>query len=61
MNPAVVKARAAELGFSTCGIVPAEPSPHLDAYLRWIDAEMHGSMSYLARPDRVARRRNLNL
>jgi epoxyqueuosine reductase len=61
MNPAVVKARAAELGFSACGIVPAQPSPHLDAYLRWIDAGMHGTMGYMARPDRVARRRDLNV
>jgi epoxyqueuosine reductase len=61
MNPAVVKARAQALGFSACGIVPAQPSPHLDAYLRWIDAGMHGTMGYMARPDRVARRRDLNL
>ncbi len=56
-----LKQRARELGFTLAGIIPAAPSPDLDAYLRWIDAEMHGSMSYLARPDRVARRRNLNL
>jgi epoxyqueuosine reductase len=61
MNPAVVKARAAELGFSACGVVPAESSPYLDAYLRWIDAGMHGTMGYMARPDRVARRRDLNV
>lgn len=61
MNPAVVKARAAELGFSACGIVPAESSPYLDAYRRWIDAGMHGTMGYMARPDRVARRRDLNI
>jgi epoxyqueuosine reductase len=56
-----LKLRARELGFTLTGIIPAAPSPDLDAYLRWIDAEMHGSMGYLARPDRVERRRDLNL
>jgi epoxyqueuosine reductase len=56
-----LKLRARELGFTLAGIIPAAPSPDLDAYLRWIDAEMHGSMGYLARPDRLARRRDLNL
>lgn len=42
------------------GIAPAEPSPRLEAYLNWISAGMHGQMTYMAREDRVARRRNLN-
>jgi epoxyqueuosine reductase len=54
-----LKARAAELGFERMGLTPAVPSPTLDAYLRWIDAGMHGTMGYLARPDRVLRRRDL--
>jgi epoxyqueuosine reductase len=53
-----VKARAVGLGFNLAGITPAVPSPHLDAYLRWIEAGYHGSMGYLARPDRIARRRD---
>jgi epoxyqueuosine reductase len=53
--------RAAELGFSALGIVPAQPSPRLDAYLGWIGAGMHGSMGYLARPDRLARRADLSV
>ncbi len=56
-----LKARAAELGFNRLGITPAEPSPYFDAYLRWIDAGMHGEMGYMARPDRQARRRDLNV
>ena len=52
------RAQAAALGFDQCGIIPAAPAPHLDAYLRWIEAGMHGSMSYLARPDRQVRRRD---
>jgi epoxyqueuosine reductase len=56
-----VRAKAAELGFNLAGITPAVPSPQLDAYLRWIEAGYHGSMGYLARADRVARRRDLNV
>lgn len=56
-----LKSRALELGFNRLGLTPAEPSPYLEAYLRWIDAGMHGSMGYMARPDRQARRRDLNV
>ena len=43
------------------GIAPAKPTPNLDAYLRWIKAGMHGEMGYMARPDRTARRQDLNV
>ncbi|MEP7289904.1 MAG: tRNA epoxyqueuosine(34) reductase QueG [Chloroflexota bacterium] len=56
-----VKALAAELGFNSVGIAPAVPSPRLDAYFRWIDSDMHGEMGYMARTDRQARRRDLNV
>jgi epoxyqueuosine reductase len=56
-----IKQYAFEAGFNLAGITKAEPSPHLDAYLRWIDAGMQGSMGYMARPDRQARRRDLNV
>ena len=39
-----LKSRALELGFNLVGITPAQPSPTLDAYLRWIEAGMHGDM-----------------
>jgi len=52
---------AAALGFTDAGIIPARPSPTLDAYFRWIEAGMHGDMAYLARPDRQIRRRDLNV
>lgn len=55
-----VKTRAVELGFNLVGLTCAEPSPQLSAYFRWIDAGMHGTMGYMARPDRQARRRDLN-
>jgi epoxyqueuosine reductase len=52
---------AQQLGFSTLGIVPAKPSPRLNAYLDWIKAGMHGEMGYLAREDRVVRRQDLHM
>jgi epoxyqueuosine reductase len=58
---AQLKAQARTLGFHLAGITRAEPSPMLDAYLRWIDQGMHGEMGYMARPDRQARRRDLNV
>ncbi len=59
-SAARTRQQAAALGFTEAGVVPAAPSPRLDAYLRWIEAGMHGTMGYLARPDRLARRRDLN-
>lgn len=56
-----IKAHAHDLGFSMAGIAPAHRSPQFDAYLRWVEAGMHGTMGYLARPDRIARRRDLSL
>lgn len=56
-----LKAKARVLGFSMVGVAPAAPGWRLDAYLRWIESEQHGEMGYMARPDRVARRRDLNV
>lgn len=50
--------QAAALGFNRVGVIPAGPARRLDAYLRRIADGMHGEMGYLARPDRVARRRD---
>ncbi len=58
---AALKEHALALGFNLVGITPAVPSPRLDAYLIWVQAGMQGSMGYMARPDRQARRRNLRL
>lgn len=43
------------------GIVPAKPGQRLTAYLHWIEQNFHGEMNYLARPDRLERRQNLNV
>lgn len=55
------KEKARELGFNMAGVTRAQPSPTLAAYEHWVEAGMHGSMGYMARPDRVARRRDLNV
>ena len=56
-----LKAKACALGFSMVGVVAAAPGRRLDAYRRWIAAEQHGQMGYMARADRVARRQDLNV
>lgn len=56
-----VTQKAHTLGFNLVGFVPAQPARRLDAYLRWLEAGMHGRMAYLARPDRVARRQDPNV
>lgn len=56
-----LKARARALGFSMVGIVNARPGHRLAAYEQWLANEYHGQMGYLARPDRLARRRDLNV
>lgn len=53
--------QAFALGFNRIGIVRPEPSPTLAAYQQWIAGGMHGEMGYMARPDRVLRRQNLNV
>jgi epoxyqueuosine reductase len=52
---------AAGLGFNQIGLIRAAHSPQLEAYHRWIESRMHGEMGYLARPDRVSRRDDLNV
>jgi len=61
LSAEAIRQQAAALGFSQVGIIRAAPSPTLDAYLRWIEAGLHGAMSYMARPDRVERRRDLSV
>ena len=56
-----LRARAVALGFNRVGVIPVAPARRLDAYLAWIAAGRHGEMGYMARPDRVARRRDLDV
>jgi epoxyqueuosine reductase len=50
--------RARDLGFDLVGVTFAHPVPRLDAYMTWISQGYHGEMGYLARPDRVERRKD---
>lgn len=59
LTAARIRDKARDLGFNLCGITPAQPSPTLAHYLRWIRRGMHGEMGYMARPDRVQRRQDL--
>lgn len=56
-----IKKQALSLGFTLVRIGPAERAPTFSAYLDWIERSNHGEMGYLARPDRIARRRDLIL
>ena len=53
--------KTTEFGFDLLGVVPAQPARRLDAYLRWVEQKMYGKMGYLARPDRIIRRQDLNV
>ncbi len=50
---------ARRLGLDMLSVVPADPAPHLAAYEQWVAGNFQGEMSYLARPDRLRRRRDL--
>ncbi len=56
-----LKQEATRLGFNRIGITLAQPSPSLNAYLKWVEANQYGEMGYLARPDRIARRQDLSV
>ncbi len=51
-----LKRRAREIGFDLVGIAAAGPSQSHARYTHWLARGYHGSMTYLARPDAVARR-----
>jgi epoxyqueuosine reductase len=51
-----IRAWATELGFDAVGFAPLRESDFGDAYARWIAEGYAGEMSYLARPDAVAKR-----
>jgi epoxyqueuosine reductase len=54
----ILQSKAFELGFNYVAVAFGAPARRLDAYLNWIEAGLHGEMGYMARPDRVARRRD---
>jgi epoxyqueuosine reductase len=54
--------QAHKLGFDLAGIAaPQPPRRDLEFYRSWLERGDHGEMTYMARPDRVARREDPNL
>jgi epoxyqueuosine reductase len=56
-----LKAIALEEGFDLAGTSRPDPSEHGEFLEGWLARGLHGEMEYLARPDAVARRRDLSL
>jgi len=51
-----IKARAKQLGFTLAGVTSCEPPQHLTTFESWLNADMHGTMSYLAEERSILRR-----
>lgn len=54
-----IKAEAKRLGFAFCGVALPKTHGAFDRYQAWLDEGLHAEMTYLARPDAVAKRQNL--
>ena len=49
VDSATIKQLALDLGFTTVGITPAAPVPQsIEAYRKWLEADFHADMAYLA-------------
>lgn len=51
-----IKEQARRLGFPLAGVTTPEPPPHLSTFERWLNADRHGDMRYLADERSRARR-----
>jgi epoxyqueuosine reductase len=54
----VIKDEARRLGFDLVGITTPDPPAHFSNYEAWLDADLHGEMSYLATDRARSRRAN---
>ena len=43
-----IKEKARQLGFTLAGVTSSEPPPHYNVFESWLNADMHGTMQYLA-------------
>ena len=43
-----IKEKARQLGFILAGVTSSEPPPHYTVFKSWLNADMHGTMNYLA-------------
>ena len=53
-----LKAEAKNLGFLLSGITSPESPCHFNNFLQWIQSGHHAEMSYLSRPDTLAKRQD---
>jgi len=60
LDAQMVMRQALSLGFDLVGIIAARPPDTYDRYREWLAQGYHGEMGYLARPDAVAKRADLN-
>lgn len=56
-----LRGRASALGLLALAVTDARASARLPLYEEWIAKQYHGEMAYLSRPDRIARRKSLEL
>lgn len=56
-----LKEEAARLGFDLCGVALPGPSDYDLKFHRWLERGYHADMSYLSRPDAVAKRADIRL
>ena len=54
-----IKVRARELGFDACGVTDASPPTSHPRYLDWLLSGHHASMAWMAKPEGVAKRGDL--
>ncbi|MCD4752322.1 MAG: DUF1730 domain-containing protein, partial [Anaerolineaceae bacterium] len=57
-NEEYLKAEAKNLGFLLSGITNPDPPQHFNSFLQWIQGGYHAEMSYLSRPDALAKRQD---
>ncbi len=51
-----IKDKARQLGFTLAGVTSSSPPPHYSVFEAWLNADLHGTMNYLAEERSRARR-----
>ena len=56
-----LEAKAYEIGLGPTAVTSAAPADRIGEYEAFVAEGRHGEMAYLARPDRLARRKDLSV